>query len=383
MSGASQQSRLPVWTLERVVAENFLSLRRVSVELGRLNVFIGKNASGKSNLVKLLRFTSLLAVNGFASKAAEGLGYKSIDDIVYGRDPQGKVSITLKAVLDRDYAYTIVFSADGVIESEELQAGGRILFKREDNQLEYLQEDESLVRAPTPIDGGRAALNYLGSSGKASPLAKEFAEFLGSWAFYNFNPAAIRGSSPIGVSERLDYDGGNLPQVLLTLLTTKRREFSRVEEMLRAVVPEVEELLTPIEGGRVRLAVREKGFKEFFGSEHLSDGTLRLLAFITALALPSPLVSFEEPENCVHPELLESLVELMRLSGRQVIVTTHMPSLLDHVKPEEVYLVARVEGETRVKKLSTIEDIDAVRRYLELGGSLGEAWLSGLLESGY
>lgn len=371
-----------VWTLERVGAENFLSLRRVEVDLGRLNVFIGKNASGKSNLVKLLRFASLLAVEGYTPKAAKGVGYENVGDIAYGRDPHARVSIALEAALDRqEYRYTVTFKEDGVIESEELQAGGRVLFKREGSQLEYLREDGSLARAS--IELGRAALHALRHSRNASPAAAGFAGFLGSWAFYNFNPAAIRGSSPVGASERLDYDGGNLPQVLLTLLTTRRREFVRVEELLRAAVPEVEELLTPIRNDRVWIAVREEGFERPFGPEHLSDGTLRLLAFITALALPSPLVSFEEPENCVHPELLGSLVELMRLSGRQVIVTTHSPSLLDHVRPEEVYLVAKVEGGTRVKRLSTVEDIDAVRRFLELGGSLGEAWLSGLLESGY
>lgn len=370
-----------VWTLRRVRAENFLSLRRVEVELGRLNVFIGKNASGKSNLVKLLRFASLLAVKQFISEAAKGIGYEDVGDIAYGRDPHARVSIALEAALDQEYRYTITFRADGVIESEELQAGGRVLFKREDGRLEYLREDGSLARAH--ISDNQAALYVLKYSRDASPDAAGFTGFLGSWAFYNFNPAAIRGSSPVGASEELDYDGGNLPQVLLTLLTTRRREFVRVEELLRAAVPGVEELLTPIRDGRVWIAVREEGFERPFGPEHLSDGTLRLLAFITALALPSPLVSFEEPENCVHPELLGSLVELMRLSGRQVIATTHSPSLLDHVRPEEVYLVVKVEGGTRVKRLSTVEDIDAVRRFLELGGSLGEAWQSGLLESGY
>ena len=171
--------------------------------------------------------------------------------------------------------------------------------------------------------------------------------------------------------------------MLHTLLTTRRREFNRVEELLRAAVPEVEELLTLVTGTSVRVAVRERGFEEPFGPEHLSDGTLRLLAFIKALALPNPLVSFEEPENRVHPELLGALVELMRLSGKQVIVTTHSPSLLDHFKPEEVYLVAKIEGETRIKRLSTMEDINVVKRFIDRGGGLGEAWVSGLLESEY
>ncbi len=125
------------------------------------------------------------------------------------------------------------------------------------------------------------------------------------------------------------------------------------------------------------------GFDEPLDPEHISDGTLRILAFITALTLPSTLISFEEPENCVHPSLLQALIELIRLCGKQVIISTHSPHLLNYVKPEEVYLTAKVQGETRIKRLSSIDDIDCIKRYLELGGTLGDAWVSGLFGSEY
>ena len=89
-------------------------------------------------------------------------------------------------------------------------------------------------------------------------------------------------------------------------------------------------------------------------------------------------MAYEEPENCVHPHLLESLVYIMRESNKQVILTTHSPYLLDFVKPEEVLLVKRVNGETIVEKPQGIQ-MEKIKKFLEEGGTLGEAWYSGLL----
>jgi predicted ATPase len=100
---------------------------------------------------------------------------------------------------------------------------------------------------------------------------------------------------------------------------------------------------------------------------------------VTALYGGARVVVLEEPESCVHPSLLEALVDAMRDAPAQVIATTHSPYLLDHVKPEEVYVVGRVGLETKVRKLSETEEVKLVKRFLEEGGTMGEAWYSGLL----
>ncbi len=87
----------------------------------------------------------------------------------------------------------------------------------------------------------------------------------------------------------------------------------------------------------------------------------------------------EEPENCIHPHLLETLMNLARDSPSQVVVMTHSPYLLDYVKPEEVYSVAKEGLETKVKKLSTTSEMERVKRFLGEGGTLSEAWYSGII----
>jgi len=374
--------------LVEIKAENFLSFRKVDIALGMFNVFIGRNASGKSNFVKLLRFIGLLAhQGGDVNKAMVELGYnlargKKVSDIAYGRREKS-IAIELQFKLNEtDYRYSIIVDAyEGYISSEILRADGIILVERTDPTKYRYITDKSLSQYSACSREG-LALAYASSHEDCDKRVRTVQSYLSSWAFYNFNPSVMRDVSSIGLSESLSYDGRNLPQVLHTLLTTKRRVFQKVEELLKMVVPEMEELLTPpIGSNEVKIAAREKGFEEPFDPEQISDGTLRLLAFITALALPNPLVGFEEPENCVHPDLLSSLVELIRVSGKQVIMTTHSPYLLNYVKPEEVYLMAKVRGATVVKHLASHEEIDIVKKYLELGGSLGEAWISGIIRS--
>jgi len=373
--------------LMEIKAENFLSFRKADIALGMFNVFIGRNASGKSNFVKLLRFIGLLAhQGGDVNKAVRELGYnlaqgKKVSDIAYGRKEKS-IAIELHFKLNEtDYRYDIIVDAyEGRISSEVLKADDAILVERTDlTKYQYIT-DKGLSQGSVNV--GELALACASSHEDCDKRVRTVQSYLSSWAFYNFNPSVMRDVSSIGLSENLSYDGRNLPQVLHTLLTTKRRVFQKVEELLKMVVPEVEELLTPpIGSNEVKIAAREKGFEEPFDPEQISDGTLRLLAFITALALPNPLVGFEEPENCVHPDLLSSLVELIRVSGKQVIMTTHSPYLLNYVKPEEVYLVAKVKGTTVVRHLASHEEIDVVKKYLELGGSLGEAWISGMIRS--
>jgi len=114
-------------------------------------------------------------------------------------------------------------------------------------------------------------------------------------------------------------------------------------------------------------------------SSNISDGTLRIMAMASVLYGGFSLVVLEEPENCVHPHLLGTLMDLARRAPSQVVMTTHSPYLLDHARPEEVYVVEKEGLETKVEKLSTAKELEAVRRFLEEGGTLGEAWYSRLI----
>lgn len=139
----------------------------------------------------------------------------------------------------------------------------------------------------------------------------------------------------------------------------------------------MEELLTPLTaGGQTFIALREKGFVQDFNYYQLSDGTLKLLAYITAVSLPEPqLLCFEEPENFVHSRLLELIVEILKKSEKQVLLSTHSPYLVDFVQPEDVIVVEKKETETTIRRIREPEKLREALK--EIG--LGELWYSGQL----
>jgi len=212
----------------------------------------------------------------------------------------------------------------------------------------------------------------------------QIAEFLKVMGFYSFIPQSMLSEVEIEDKPILSRDGSNLAGLLAYLKLTEYKMFHTIEEKLRNYVPEIEEIVIPpktIPSKKVyRIRIRERGFMKSF--TNISDGTLRLLGFVTALSLNHSLVAFEEPENCIHPHLLELLVDMMRKADCQVVITTHSPYLLDYVEPEEVVVVWREMGEegleTKVRRPSE-EELERVKALLRDGWTLGEVWCSGVI----
>lgn len=360
--------------------ENFLSLKNVDVELGKVNVFIGPNASGKSNIAKAFQLIAKHAREGFPILD----GYKNLRELSFGFNPKVDIFLSLVILIGKaKYGWILQLTNERYIEkimlSNEIileHEGSRNVVRTKDRKihgllrfsrkLDYFSRDiwpSVLTALPSDIDTN---IHHLASD-------------LRNISVHSFTPDRLRSKNSVDESPSLKYHGDNLARHLLYLYTEKRKDFWRIEETLRSMIPEIEEIIPHIEGTSVEIWIKVKDLNEPLKPYNISDGTLRLLAVITALYGGFSLVVLEEPENCIHPYLLETLMQLARDSPPQVIITTHSPYLLDHVKPEEVYVVEKMDLETKVKKLSKSDDMAAVRKFLEEGGTLGEAWHSGLI----
>jgi len=335
--------------LEELVAVNYRSLKELIVELGPFNVLIGPNASGKSNIMDCLAFLAGLARREAPNSLLGARG--GFDRVRFG----GKAEkVKLKASVQmggKTFIYTVELHAEGWSEVLEAPSGRH--------------------------EGAYGSLGYPGTCLSGEP---ELESYMASWAFYNFSTRAMRHVLQVKRSLTLAPDGSNLAQVLMTLVHELPKVYARIEETLRQAMPEVEELLTPLtEGGQTYIAIRERGFADPFDYYQLSDGTLKLLAYITAVSLPGPkLICFEEPENFIHPHLMEFLVDVLKKSGKQIVLATHSPLLVDHVEPEDVIVVEKDPEKGTVAR--RIEDPGALREKLnELGVGLGDYWGSGAL----
>jgi len=334
--------------LKELRAKNYKSLKDLRLEFGKFNVLIGPNASGKSNIMDCLAFLSGLAKDHAVSSLLIERG--GFDHVAFGGEAE-EIRLGIRAKINGgDFSYEITITEATWHE---------------------------LLKKPSGIVSAEHDHNTLSTRLREVP---ELANFISSWAFYSFLTSSMRTRLPVKRSLRLEPDGSNLAQVLMTLVHEEPKVYRRVEEALRQAIPEVEELLTPLtEDGKTYIAVREKGFTKPFDYHQLSDGTLKLLAYITAASLPgTELICFEEPENFIHPHLLEMLVDLLKKCDKQVILATHSPLLVDLAEPEDVIIVEKnEEGATVAKR---IEDPDELRRKLnELGVGLGDYWSSGAL----
>ena len=312
--------------LKRLDVTNFKSLANTSIELNKFNVLVGPNNSGKSNIMD-----AVMMLSTAISTRSWGGGYD------YIRKKGGM----------RKYHYF------GTPIEKPIRCVGYF----EDNQGKFEYQ-----------------ITLTESTGKETP---DFSwdRFKGTpWRFYRFIPLHMR--SPHGISESLvlEDDGTNLSSVLHALFVKRHQSFSEIESHLKAVSKEIEHLSVPIVRSQgTQVAIKEKPFEGEFTADMMSDGTLSLLAHLVALYGPErpDLACFEESENFVHPHIIEHLIDIMKKSESQVIISTHSPTFLNHIKPEDLIIVSKMDGKTQCSRLSNPE------KYRDI--PLGELWYSGEL----
>ena len=217
------------------------------------------------------------------------------------------------------------------------------------------------------------------------PRVAALREFITDWYVSYLSIDDARGQPEAGPQERLTKTGDNLPNVIQHLVEQHPDQAQTIFDILRRRVPRVESVLAdPMPDGRLLLQIKDAPFDHPVMSRFASDGTLKLLAYLTVLHGPDPpqFVGIEEPENFLHPRLLPELAEECRATteGSQLLATTHSPFFIDTLKPEEVRALYRNEqGYTQAVR---VPDIQGVPEFVDAGAPLGHLWLEGRLGVG-
>lgn len=378
--------------IEYLHVKNYRALKDIKLDkMTPLTVLLGPNGSGKSTVFDLFAFLAECFSDGLR-KAWDRRGrFRELRS----RDQDGPITIELK-YRETPGSPLITY----YLEIQERPTGpivGRefLRWKRRHPAapfyfLDYKEGQGQVISGQYPeLDDARIsmplsspdvlAVSTLGTLAN-NPRVIALRSFITSWHLSYLSADAARGNPEAGAEERLSPSGNNLPNVIQYLHEQHPRRLEAIFETLRRRIPRIERVeAKALQDSRLLLLVKDAPFSTPILSRFASDGTLKLLAYLTLLYDPAPpkLIGIEEPENYLHPRLLPELAEeCQQASDRtQLIVTTHSPFLINPLRPKEVRVLYRDEdGYTRVQRVADMPGIDA---FLENGASLGELWMEG------
>ena len=168
-------------------------------------------------------------------------------------------------------------------------------------------------------------------------------------------------------------------------MTSTPDVWRRSSKILRRRVPRIERVEAEVlADSRLLLRFKDAPFSTPVLSRFASDGTLKMLAYLTLLHDPAPpkLIGVEEPENFLHPRLLPELAEECRAACEhtQLLVTTHSPFFLDELRPKEVRVLWR--DDTGYTQTQIVSACRGVNEFVEQGARLGDLWMEGHFGAG-
>lgn len=367
------------------------------VDLPRLTIVVGANGSGKSTLFDIFSFLKEALNHNVAQAVARRGGFREL----ISRGASGPISILLKFRESGGKLATYSLSIT--------QKDGRVIVKREilryrrgsygrpwhfvdfregqgtaiTNESIYGQEGAQEEREEFQLeDPSVLAIKGLGQF-REFRILSEFRALLENWHISDFHIGDARPSAEAGYSEHLSTRGDNVAQVAQYLFERYPKRFARVLDAMRQRVPGVEKVeARPTEDGRLVLRFQDGSFKDPFIARYVSDGTIKMFAYLVLLydPRPHPLLAVEEPENQLYPALLDELVEEFRdyaRRGGQVFVSTHSPDFLNGAKLEEIYWLVKAKGFTTIRRVS---NSTLLRNLCAEGDLPGALWKQKLFE---
>lgn len=386
---------------------NFKSNSNEPISLGKFNVLIGANAAGKSNFVDAIRFVHDVIQIGATRAVSSRQGWENVltkgkrkaerisTELFYDfKDNGDTITIGGKTyiLLNIRYAIEIGFTKNkGYINSEILEASfkmnGEIVeeyFKRSRNKVILRTPLTGVGEQSWPVPKQREDIPYVQTE-FFSLAAIMFKDFITGWRFYELDVNAARLPCADEGENILHGDGKNLAVILDRLRAAPSKAIrERIINTMSLLIPGFESWkIVKQFDGKFCFTVLEKGIKKTFPPMSLSDGTIRLLSILLALLYqPSSaaLICVDEPERYLHPQVLRSIVEIMRdvSVNTQLVVTTHSPELVKWLEPNEVLMTDKIDNMTHIVKAESVDMIEGFLKEF----NLDELWLGGYLERG-
>ena len=389
--------------IESIRLKNFKSFKDARMlDIPDYCVVVGANGSGKSTLFDVFGFLrdcltrdvrqALQARGGFTEVASRGVAANSLIEI----EIKFRMEI---ADVDRLVTYVLKIGREGnnpIVTREILR------YKRGPygspyhfldfskgrgyaitNEEDFDKPDEELEREEQSIGKNVLAIKGLGQFERFK-AASAFRILIENWHVSDFHINLARGSKDAaGFNEHLSVTGDNLQLVARNIYENHRDIFEKIVAAMKRRVPGIHHIETvPTPDGRLLLRFQDGAFKDPFIDRYVSDGTIKMFAYLVLLydPEPHPLLCVEEPENQLYPKLQPELAEEFRhyaSQGGQVFVSTHSPDFLNAIDLDEVFWLVKDEGYTHIKRA---RDDAQVAAFMADGDQMGYLWKQGFFE---
>jgi predicted ATPase len=364
--------------LEKVVIRGFRSIREMVLQLRPLNILIGANGAGKSNLVSFFKMFNEMMGGRLQQFVATSGRAQSL--LHFGP----KVTSQMEAILD--------FTTDYGINTYQMRlfhaAGDTLIFAEE--TIRFHQSGYPRPREVS-LGAGHQETSVIDEAEQGGGMARTIRHLLNNCRVYHFHDtsptAAIRQYCYIGDNRWLMPNAGNLAAVMFRLKTQNGgTAYSRIVKTIRMIAPFFEDFdLSPSaeNGHDIILNWRHVESAQVFGPHQLSDGTLRAMCLVALLLQPEDelpaVIIVDEPELGLHPYALNVIASLFKKASRysQILISTQSSSFLDNFDPEDIVIVSRNNKESTFRRLDAGE-LDAwLDEY-----SLGEIWEKNVFNGG-
>lgn len=384
--------------IEEITIKNYRLFKDVKMrDIPDFCVLVGANGTGKSTLFDVFSFLKdSLNLNVSKALLKRG-GFREV--VTRGVDEAIEIEVKFREAGGRLATYYLKVGSEkgkGVVEREILkfrrgQRGapwhfldfergrGSAITNEEEYGLEHVKQEreEQALDAPDIL-----AIKGLGQFQRFK-VVNDFRKLIENWHISDFHVTDARPSAEEGIAEHLSTRGDNLSLVAQYLHQYQPEIFERILDKMAKRVPGVASVeAKPTEDGRIVLRFRDQSFRDPFLARSVSDGTIKMFAYLVLLHDPIPfqLLAVEEPENQLYPELLVELCEEFRAyaeRGGQVFVSSHSPDFLNAVQLSEIYALSKKEGVTTIVRACESDQLSALVAEGDLPGYL---WRQGVFE---
>ena len=406
--------------IEGFRVRNYRALRDVT--LGRLStqqqgepltpftVVIGRNGAGKSTLFDAFGFVAdcLSTDVETACDAKQRGGFERMRSLgtndaiqfeIYYREAKGERPITYELAINLDDSGRPFVQSEVLKQRRKRQKFGRPFpFLRLDHGKGKVWAGEEAVevagaeedRAQEEVeltDLRQLGIATLGTL-KEHPRIKRFRDFLKGWYLSYFHPDSARSIPSAGAQRHLNIHGDNIGNVVQYMEREHKERFSSILQRIAAKIPGIQSIRTiETQDKRVLLQFNDGAFSDPFYAGQMSDGTLKIFAYLLLMEDPEPppFICIEEPENGLYHGLLDTLALELRshATGKknspQIFVTTHQPYFVDALSPTEVWILEKAtDGFSTIRRVS---DLALVQNLVDEGLPLGSLWYSDYLDA--